>query len=83
MLLVNKRIIINSTHKNLFRFYSFYNVCERDAKSAHTEHTLISDSFRVVKFCSWRGEGRRGWKGRVKKEVRMKHIMYNIRIDWI
>ena len=37
-------------------------------------HTLINDSFGVVKFCSLRGEGRRGWEGRVKNEVRMEYI---------
>ena len=38
-------------------------------------HTLISDSSGVVKFCSLRGEGRRGWEGRVKDGVRMKHMI--------
>ena len=38
-------------------------------------HTLISDPFGAVKFCSLRGEGRRGWEGRVKKGVRMKHMI--------
>ena len=28
-----------------------------------------------VKFCSLRGEGRRGWEGRVKNGVRMKHMI--------
>ena len=32
-------------------------------------HTL------VVKFCTSRGEGRRGWEGRVKKGVEMKHMI--------
>ena len=36
-------------------------------------HTLINDSFGVVKFCSSRGEGRRGLEGRVMNGVRMKH----------
>ena len=36
-------------------------------------HTLISEPFRVVKFCRLRGEGRRGWDGRVKKGVKRKH----------
>ena len=40
----------------------------------HT-HTFISDSFVVVKFCSLREEGRRGWEGRVKNGVRMKHMI--------
>ena len=29
--------------------------------------TLINDSVGVVKFCSLRGENRRGWEGRVKR----------------
>ena len=41
----------------------------------HTQHILISDSFGVVKFCSLRGEGRRGWEGRVKNGVRMNHMI--------
>ena len=41
----------------------------------HTQHTLISDSFGVVKLCSLRGEGRRGWEGVVKYGVRMKHMI--------
>ena len=27
----------------------------------HTQHTLIGDTVGVVKFCSLREEGRRGW----------------------
>ena len=42
---------------------------------AHTHTTLINDSFGVVKFFSLRGEGRRGWEGRVKNGVRMKHMI--------
>ena len=41
----------------------------------HTQHTIISDSFWVVKFCSLRGEGRRGWEGKIKNGVRMKHMI--------
>ena len=41
----------------------------------HTQHTLISVPFGVVKFCSLRGEGRRGWEDRVKNGVRMKHMI--------
>ena len=47
-----------------------------------TQHTLISDSFGVAKFCSLRGEGRTGWEGRVKNGVRIKTYDY-IRIDLI
>ena len=35
--------------------------------------TIISDPFRVVKFL--RGEGRRGWEGRVRNVVRIKHMI--------
>ena len=41
----------------------------------HTQHTLISVSFGVVKFCSLRWEGRRGWEGRLKNGVRMEHMI--------
>ena len=41
----------------------------------HTQHTFINDSFGVVKFCSLRGEGRRGWEVRDKNGVRMKHMI--------
>ena len=37
--------------------------------------TLISDSYGVDKFCSLRGEGRRGWEGRVKNGERVKHMI--------
>ena len=37
-------------------------------------HTIISDPFWVVKFCSLRGEGRRKWEGWLKNGVRMKHM---------
>ena len=43
--------------------------------NTHTQHALISGSFGVVKFCSLRGEGRRGWEGRPKNGVRMKHMI--------
>ena len=32
-------------------------------------------AFCVVKSCSLRGEGRRGWEGRLKNGVRMKHMI--------
>ena len=60
------------TFHNRFGFYTFYHVCERDAKSAHP---LISDSFGVVKLCSLRREGRRGWEDMVENKVRMKHMI--------
>ena len=41
----------------------------------HTQHTFISDSFGVLKFYSLRGEGRRGWEGRIKNGVRRKHMI--------
>ena len=31
-------------------------------------HTLISDSFEVVKFCSLRGKDKRDWEGWDKNE---------------
>ena len=46
----------------------------KEVPNLHTHtHTLISDSFGVVKFFSLRGVGKRGWEGRVKNGVRMKH----------
>ena len=41
----------------------------------HTQQTLICDLFGVVKFRSLRGEGRRGWEGRVKNGVRMYNMI--------
>jgi hypothetical protein len=38
-------------------------------------HTLNSDSFGVVKFSSLRGEGRRGWGGRLMNGVRMEQMI--------
>ena len=40
----------------------------------------VGDSFGVVKFCSLRGEGWKGWERRVKNGVRMKHM---IPVDYI
>ena len=48
----------------------------------HTQHALISGSFGVVKFCSLRGKGRRGWEGRLKNGVRMELYDY-IRLDFV
>ena len=48
----------------------------------HKQHALISGSFGVVKFCSLRGEGKRGWEGSLKNGVRIKSYDY-IRLDWI
>ena len=45
----------------------------------HTQHTF-SDSFGVVKVCSLRDEGRRGWEGKVKNGVRIKHMII---LEWI
>ena len=39
----------------------------------HTTQTHLG-IFKVVKFCSLRGEGKRGWEGRVNDGVRMKHM---------
>ena len=38
-------------------------------------HALISVSFGVVNFCSLRDEGRRGYEGRLKNGVRLKHVI--------
>ena len=46
----------------------------------HTQPALISGSFGVVTFCSLKGEGRRGWEGRLKNGMRMKSYDY-IRLD--
>ena len=66
----NKRIIINFD-SILFITY----VKEMQNLNTHTQHTLISDLFGVVKFCSLRGEGRMGWEGGVQNGVRMKHMI--------
>ena len=44
----------------------------------HTQHKLITGSFGVVKLYSFRGEGRKGWEGRLKNGVRMKSYEYII-----
>ena len=38
-----------------FWFFSLYNIYEWDVKFAHTQFTLISDSFGVLKSCGLRG----------------------------
>ena len=46
------------------------------AKSSHTHTTHTHQgSFGVLKFCGLRGEGRRGWEGRLKNGVRTKHMI--------
>ena len=52
--------------------YSLYHVREGDVKSPHT---LISDLFGVVKYCSLRGEVRRDWEVGLWYGVRMKHMI--------
>ena len=49
-------------------------VDERDPKSSHTTH-IHHGSFGVVKFCSLREVGRRGWEGRLMNGVRMKQMI--------
>ena len=39
---------------------------------------LDKGSFGVVKLCTLRGEGRKGFEGWLKNEVRMKHIIYTV-----
>ena len=47
----------------------------KNMPNLHTQtHTLISVSF-GVKVLKLRGEGRRGWEGRVKNGERMKHMI--------
>ena len=46
----------------------------KDTPNLHNTHTHLG-SFGVVKFCSLRGEGRRGWERRVKNGVRMKQMI--------
>ena len=48
---------------------------ERCQIYTHKQHTLNSGSFGVVKFCSLRGEGRRGSEGRLKNGVIMRHMI--------
>ena len=43
----------------------------KEIPNLHT-HTLISNSFGVVKFCNLIGKGIRGWEARIKNGVRMK-----------
>ena len=45
----------------------------KEMPNLHTQHTLINDSFGVVKFCSLSEEGKRGREGRVNNGVRIKH----------
>ena len=40
----------------------------------HTTHTHC-DPFGVVKFCSFRGEVRSGWEGRLKDGVILRHMI--------
>ena len=42
---------------------------------AHSARPCSFGSFGVVKFCILRGEGRKGWEGRLKNGVRMKHMI--------
>ena len=51
----------------------------KEMPNLHT-HTLISDPFGVLKFCSLSGDVIRGWnlstwEGRVQNGVRMKHMI--------
>ena len=42
---------------------------------SNTQHTLISDSFGVVKSCSVRGEGRRDLEEGLRYGVKMNHMI--------
>ena len=50
------------------------NMYVKEMPNLDTTHTHLG-LFGVVKFCSLRGEGRSGWKGRFKNGVRMKHMI--------
>ena len=54
--------------------FSFVHSIEIEAHSVRPQTNI-----QVVKFCSLRGEGGRGWEGRVKNGVRMKLM---ITLDW-
>ena len=62
--------INNNTEINFDAIISFTSL-----KEMPNLHTLISDSFEVVKFCSSRGDGRTVCEVRVKNGVRMKHMI--------
>ena len=47
----------------------------KEMPNTHIHTTRTHGSFGVVNFCSLRGEGRRGWEGRLKNRVRMKHMI--------
>ena len=68
-----KKTLIKHTEINFDTIISITYVKEMPNQHTHTTH--ISVSFWVVKFCSLRGKGRRGWEGRVKNGVRMKHMI--------
>ena len=55
---------IQSLHKQKNNFESILSIMQvknMPILHTHTQHTLISDSFGGIKFCSLRVEGRRGW----------------------
>ena len=43
--------------------------------SNHTKHTLIIDSFGVVKYCSLRGEGRKDSEVDIRYAVKINHMI--------
>ena len=67
MYLGNTRIIINKI--NFESILSITNVKEMPNLHTHATHA------HSVKFCSLRGEGRRGWEGIFMNGVRMKHTI--------
>ena len=60
---------------NFDSMYSLYHIRERDVKSTHMIHTLISDLFVVVKSCVLRGEGRRDNEKSLRYGVKINHMI--------
>ena len=75
--------INKNTQKSISYLYFLSRTWKRYQICTHTQHTLINDSFGVVKFCSLKGEGRRGWEGMVKNGVRKKHMIILELIEFI
>ena len=61
--------LIKHTEINFDSILSITYLKEMPIQHTHTQHTLISYSFGIVKFCSLEGEGRTGWESLVKNGV--------------
>ena len=53
------------------------------SNSKPLDYQIISGSFGVVKFCNLREESRRGWEGRLKNGVRIKHMITVDQIEFL